>query len=197
MENINHCCMGDMLRTERDRPDSPWAEQIQHQMREGGLVRPELSVELLESYISQAINASNKRIILDGFPRSIEQAVLFEQKVRYHRRLIRRGLSAYTLKIGYCTAAVSLQCPKDVMIGRLLKRQETSGRIDDNLEVFEKRYKGYLKDTMPVIEHLKMAETRLVEVSERHIVMLKKWLNKKRFLQRRMAKRVGSDSVPH
>ena len=36
---------------------------------------------------------------------------------------------------------------------RLLLRGETSGRSDDNLESARKRFKTYLTETMPVVEH--------------------------------------------
>lgn len=73
--------MGDILRAERNKPDSPWAEKIKHEMREGGLVPSELSLELLQSHISQAMRGGRKKFILDGFPRKIDQADLFEKKV--------------------------------------------------------------------------------------------------------------------
>lgn len=38
---------------------------------------------------------------------------------------------------------------------RLLKRSETSGRSDDNLETIEARIETYKSDTMPVINHFK------------------------------------------
>lgn len=59
------------------------------------------------------------------------------------------------------------------MIERLLQRSKTSGRIDDNVVVFEKRYEGYLKDSLPVVEHLKNVNVRLIEVScdDQHILM--------------------------
>lgn len=40
------------------------------------------------------------------------------------------------------------------MIERLLQRSKTSGRIDDNVATYEKRYAGYLKDTLPIVKHL-------------------------------------------
>ena len=43
------------------------------------------------------------------------------------------------------------------MLERVQKRAETSQRlrIDDNLETFEKRYQGYLDDTIPVTNHFR------------------------------------------
>ena len=84
IEDVDHICMGDILRAEIDKLDSPWAEQIQYQMREGGLVRSDLSMRLLHSYIFAATMAGRKKFLLDGFPRNIDQAVLYEKNVRKH-----------------------------------------------------------------------------------------------------------------
>ena len=45
------------------------------------------------------------------------------------------------------------ECNGEIMEKRLLKRGETSGRADDNLESIKKRFQTYLEKTMPVIEH--------------------------------------------
>jgi len=42
---------------------------------------------------------------------------------------------------------------EDTMLQRLLKRGETSGRDDDNMESIKKRLVTYRETTMPVIEH--------------------------------------------
>lgn len=36
---------------------------------------------------------------------------------------------------------------------RLLKRGETSGRVDDNAETIKKRLKTFVEKTMPVLEN--------------------------------------------
>lgn len=35
---------------------------------------------------------------------------------------------------------------------RLIKRGETSGRVDDNAETIRKRFSTFVEETMPVIE---------------------------------------------
>ena len=45
------------------------------------------------------------------------------------------------------------ECNGEIMEKRLLKRGETSGRADDNLESIKKRFQTYLEKTIPVIEH--------------------------------------------
>ena len=38
------------------------------------------------------------------------------------------------------------------MLSRMLKRAEISGRVDDNTEVFRKRYTGHMQEITNVIE---------------------------------------------
>jgi UMP-CMP kinase len=45
------------------------------------------------------------------------------------------------------------ECPEEVMLKRLLKRGETSGRVDDNIESIKKRFKTFIDTSYPVIEH--------------------------------------------
>lgn len=82
MKDIDHICMGDLLRAETNTPGSPWAAEIQYHMREGGLVPSELSMDLLQIYLTKALEGGRRKFILDGFPRKIDQATLFEKKVR-------------------------------------------------------------------------------------------------------------------
>ena len=45
------------------------------------------------------------------------------------------------------------QCDDSVLIERLLKRAETSGRADDNEETIKKRLALFHDKTMPVIDY--------------------------------------------
>ena len=48
---------------------------------------------------------------------------------------------------------ISFEVPDDVMTKRLLKRGETSGRVDDNEETIKKRLATFHSLTQPVIDH--------------------------------------------
>ena len=69
-----------------------------------------------------------------GFPRQLDQATAFEQKV---------CVSAFTL---------FFDCPEDEMQRRLLDRGKTSGRSDDNIESIKKRFRTFIETSMPVVE---------------------------------------------
>ena len=51
------------------------------------------------------------------------------------------------------------------MLQRLLKRGETSGRIDDNIESIKKRFKTFLDTSYPVVEHyMKLGKVKTVHI---------------------------------
>lgn len=63
------------------------------------------------------------------------------------------------------------------MLERLLQRSKISLRIDDNISIFEKRFEGYLQDSLPVVQHLKNFNVKLIVVSCNDRRMLMQELN--------------------
>lgn len=53
---------------------------------------------------------------------------------------------------------------EEEMTKRLLKRGETSGREDDNIESIKKRFRTYHDQTMPVIEYYNK-QSKVAQVS--------------------------------
>jgi len=127
-----HLSAGDLLREEQKRPGSQVGELIQNIMKEGKIVPMEITIGLLEKALIE--NDSN-RFIIDGFPRQLDQAFAFEKEI------VESTLTIY------------FECSEEVMLKRLLKRGETSGRVDDNVESIKKRFKTFLDTSLPVIEH--------------------------------------------
>ncbi|KAI0027419.1 UMP-CMP kinase [Vararia minispora EC-137] len=162
-----HLSAGDLLRAEQDRPGSDYGHLIRTCIREGTIVPMHVTVKLLENAMRAALAdrgaaevhraawaAGRGRFLIDGFPRKMDQADMFEQDV-----------CESSLVIFYTTT-------EDVMLRRLLKRGETSGREDDNVESIKKRFGPpvstprsfhsshaarravtYQEQTMPVIDH--------------------------------------------
>ena len=64
-------------------------------------------------------------------------------------------VTAVSLQIGPPTLLLYVDAGKDTMVKRLLKRGETSGRVDDNEETIKKRLETYYKATEPVIAFYK------------------------------------------
>lgn len=142
-----HLSAGDLLRAEQNRPGSEFGELISHNIREGIIVPMEITVALLSSAMSEILEAQKQkrgdnneahdptRFLIDGFPRKMDQAVFFEETVVPS------------------VATLFLSCSEQVMLDRLLKRGETSGRADDNLESIKKRFRVFEEQSMPVVDH--------------------------------------------
>ena len=74
--------MSDLLRAEKDKPESPWAEEIQEKMPLGVHVSSQASTGVLQAWYNSLPQDHTKTYLLDGFPRNIEQAEAFLTKVR-------------------------------------------------------------------------------------------------------------------
>ncbi|KAG0292798.1 hypothetical protein BGZ96_003687 [Linnemannia gamsii] len=129
-----HLSAGDLLREEQQRPGSQYGELIKTYIREGRIVPMEVTIALLENAM---LASGQKRFLIDGFPRKMDQAMKFEETV---------VPSKFTLYF---------ECPEEVMLKRLMKRGETSGRADDNIESIKKRFRVFTETSYPVIEHYK------------------------------------------
>ena len=68
------------------------------------------------------------------------------------------------IQIGKPKFVLYFECTNELLEKRLLKRGETSGRADDNMESIKKRFKTFLEQSYPVIEHYQK-EGRLVKIS--------------------------------
>jgi len=131
-----HLSAGDLLRAEQNREGSEFGELIKTYIREGKIVPMEVTVALLENAMRDAIAAQQKTVFLiDGFPRQMDQALKFEEEVAESR------------------LTLFFECPEDTLLQRLLKRGETSGRIDDNIESIKKRFHTFEVTSMPVVDY--------------------------------------------
>jgi adenylate kinase family enzyme len=112
---------GDLLRKEA-ASDTELGRFIGEQMKNGAIVPQEITIRLLKKEI---LSQEKQLYLIDGFPRAVEQAETFEKTVCP------------------CKCALFLVVPDDVLIDRLIKRSETSGRADDNPETITKRIKVF------------------------------------------------------
>ncbi|KAL2184155.1 UMP-CMP kinase [Thermothelomyces heterothallicus CBS 203.75] len=132
---FKHLSAGDLLRAEQDRPGSQYGQLIRDCIKNGEIVPMEVTVALLENAMRETIaTTGNKKFLIDGFPRKMDQAVKFEEVV--------------------CPARLVLfyDCPEAEMERRLLERGKTSGRADDNAESIRKRFRTFVETSMPVVD---------------------------------------------
>lgn len=141
-----HLSAGDLLRAEQNREGSQYGELIKKCIKEGEIVPQEVTVALLKNAITSNYNDGNKKFLVDGFPRKMDQAITFEEEI---------VPSSMTL---------FFDCPEKVMLERLLQRGKTSGRIDDNIESIKKRFKTFVETSVPVVEYFEK-QGKVVKVS--------------------------------
>lgn len=130
-----HLSAGDLLRAEQTREGSKYGAMIAECIKEGTIVPQEVTVALLHQAIAENYAAGKTRFLVDGFPRKMDQALIFEQQI---------VKSAFTL---------FFECPEQVMLERLLQRGKTSGRTDDNIESITKRFRTFVETSMPVVNY--------------------------------------------
>lgn len=144
---FKHLSAGDLLREEQDRPGSQFGEMIKTYIKEGTIVPMEVTIQLLENAMKSAMEMEKKKLFLiDGFPRKLDQAHAFERTV---------VPSKFTL---------FFSCSEETMLQRLMKRGETSGRADDNIESIKKRFRTFVETSMPVVDEFE-SQGRVVKVN--------------------------------
>jgi len=139
-----HISTGDLLR-EEVALGTELGLEIRDAMEEGKMVSNNVIKRLLLKAMESA-GRDAAGFLIDGFPRTMEQAIEFENH------------------IGCCNLVLYYECPAQVLTDRLVKRGETSGRVDDNLASIEKRIHIFERTSLPVIEHY-MADGRVQKVN--------------------------------
>ncbi len=130
--NIPHISTGDILR-QAMKEQTPLGILAQSYVDKGELVPDDLVQDLVQERLNQFDTKSGW--ILDGFPRTVNQAVFLEkllQKLDQHGEQV-----------------VNLEVPDDVVVARLLER----GRKDDTEEVIRTRLDVYRTETAPLIDY--------------------------------------------
>jgi adenylate kinase len=131
---LKHLSTGDLLRKEIEAKTALGIIADSY-ISKGNLVPDQMIIDILIKNIDSLPNDSTG-IILDGFPRTVAQAEALE-KLLNERQL-------------ETTVLLDLVVENKELINRLLKRGETSGRSDDNLETIQKRLEIYEQKTAPV-----------------------------------------------
>lgn len=106
-------------------------------MDRGELVPDEVTVAMVKDRLS--LPDCGRGAILDGFPRTLAQAV---------------ALDALLAELGGKIDVVpSIEVPREELIARLLKRAEIEGRADDNEETIRTRMMVYEEQTKPLLDY--------------------------------------------
>lgn len=128
---------GQLLRDSRD-------PEIMEQMRSGSLVSTDQTNEVLAEALERAKDIDT--LILDGFPRKLEQAEWLKDTKDRHGREIK--------------LAVVLEVPR----AELEKRLKVRGRVDDTTEVIEERLNIYRKEIYPILTYLTENKVKIAHI---------------------------------
>ena len=129
---VEHISTGDVLR-EAMKNETEVGLYAKSFMDKGELVPDEVVTEI----IRQKISAIGERgFMLDGFPRTLEQA---------------RSLNGILTDAGIgIDAVISLEVPDEEVVQRITKRQKIEGRRDDTEDVIRNRLRVYKDQTSPL-----------------------------------------------
>ena len=135
---FEHISTGDLFRKEIAQ-GSDFGRTVKELMDNGQLVPDHLTIELLKNHLSQLSAA--KGVIFDGFPRTVNQASELKNLIEAQGNKI--------------DAVINLVVDEQELIARILRRAQSSGRSDDNLETVQKRLATYRNQTEPVLDFCK------------------------------------------
>ncbi len=129
-DSIVHYSTGDMLREEVGS-GSELGQEIESYISKGALVPLEIIVNTIVSAIN---NAPVDTILIDGYPRSVEQMTAFDALVAKEDNI---NLASVI------EVRVSEDVAKERILGRAADAKPGEGRSDDSVEVFFDRMKIY------------------------------------------------------
>lgn len=136
--NIVQISTGDMLR-EEVKSGSDLGKLAKEIMDKGNLVSDEIIMSMIKKRITKP--DCENGFILDGFPRTYNQAVNLDTI-----------LNSLNLKID---KVIEINVDEKLLLQRILNRasENQSTRDDDNSEILKNRIIVYKKDTLPVLEY--------------------------------------------
>ncbi|MBR5279802.1 MAG: adenylate kinase [Clostridia bacterium] len=176
--NIPHISTGDIFR-EYIRSGTELGKLADSYISKGCLVPDDVTIQLVEDRLSQDDCANG--FILDGFPRTIKQAL---------------GLDNYLKRVGKkITRVVNIVVSEEELVSRLTNRRickdckasfnlrilpegatvcphcggELIQREDDNEEVIKKRFATYHEETEPLVEYY-LKRRKLAKVRSEHTI---------------------------
>lgn len=111
-------------------------KQVQEITAQGQLVPDSLTNELIRDRLSQ--DDVKPGFLLDGYPRTVGQVEFLTELLAEDNAPI--------------DAVVQLVTDTDAVVGRLLKRAQEQGRVDDTEEIIRHRQEVYATETAPVLD---------------------------------------------
>jgi len=133
---VPHVSSGDLLR-EHVRQDTELGRAASYAMQRGDLIADDLVIAMVLDVVLGPDAADG--FILDGFPRTVPQAVAAHAAAR------RQGVTL--------NAVVLLEIPHEELLARLAARRVDAGRADDTESTIRHRIEVYMDQTLPLVDH--------------------------------------------
>lgn len=135
--NFNWLSMGQLL---RDTDDA----EVHEIMKSGALVPIDKVNQVLDEALIEI--PFGQSVILDGYPRQLNQAIWFVDKCKLHK------------------IKIDLAVNFDVHMEELLERMELRGRADDTKESINKRIAIYHQEIDPILNFLAKNNIKIVTI---------------------------------
>lgn len=147
--NLKQISTGDLFRFNM-KNDTDLGKLAKSYIDKGELVPDQVTTDMLIDELRKPTDTNG--FIFDGYPRTVSQTEALEKIVK----------DELNNQVNIC---LSLIVEDTILVERLLKRGETSGRTDDsNVEIIENRIKEYYAKTAEVAELYKQ-QGKYVEVN--------------------------------
>ena len=132
--DLNKVSTGDLFR-ENIKNNSPLGQKANEFVNSGKLVPHQIVTDMINNWLIS--NTDNW--LLDGFPRTINQAKSLNQILKSCNQIL--------------NSVLLISVPNNMLVDRLLERQKIEKRSDDNMETIQVRINTYEEETKPLITY--------------------------------------------
>jgi len=129
----------------------------------GGLVDHFVSHDRFHTSL-QIVTKNGVGLMVDGFPRAMEQAEFMKKKMEEYKRDF---------------LIIHFELSKEKAVERMKKRAAIEGRSDDTVEAMNTRIDAFMNETLPVIKHFESLGKVITVNADDTIENVEKELEKK------------------
>ena len=132
--NLNKVSTGDLFR-ENIKNNTPLGQKANEFVSSGKLVPDQIVTDMINDWLI----SNNDNWLLDGFPRTVNQATSLNQILESCNQIL--------------DSVLLISVPNNMLIDRLVERQKIEKRSDDNIETIQVRINTYEEETKPLITY--------------------------------------------
>ena len=117
-------------------------------MNSGKIVPSTITCGLLKREMDNSPGGKDNIFLIDGYPRNLGNIEAWNEVFGSQSKIL---------------CVLFLDCALDVCMERLIKRSETSGRSDDDVNIIKKRFVTFQNENKPILETMEKM-TKIVNV---------------------------------